>query len=300
MNIADLARVRNEDVARDPAGQVSGAGARALMDSIMSEEREPVRRPRRRLATRRGLTLGAVAVGLATALVIGIGLPQNGPVTEYANAAVSLKRADNYLTVTVNDPGADATAFAEAFRAVGFDATVDKIPVPPQMVGKMFGPDLVGDLPPGTGVTYNPQRTCGSAWCGEVIFPAGYTGKISVSIGRKAAPGEPYAGISTINETIDATTVDGYPVRGKTVAEVRSELAKRGLKIRYVLMRSNPDGTAVGTPVSADPIEDGYIVWMAVPYSSDTVVLHVGPESDPLSPDLRHEGPGSESDHNSG
>ena len=43
MNITDLARVRDEDLVREPVGQASGAGARALMDSIMSEKREPVR-----------------------------------------------------------------------------------------------------------------------------------------------------------------------------------------------------------------------------------------------------------------
>ncbi|MEV0351593.1 hypothetical protein AB0H88_37975 [Nonomuraea sp. NPDC050680] len=300
MNIADLARVRNEDVARDPAGQASGAGARALMDSIMSEEREPARRPRWHLPVRRGLALGAVAAGLAAALVIGVGLPQGGPVTEYANAAVSLKMTDDYLTIAVNDPAADAAAFVEAFRAVGLDATVAKIPVPPQMVGKMFGPDLDGKFPPGTGVTYKPQRTCGAAWCGEVIFPAGFTGKISVSIGREAAPGEPYVGVSTVNETIDTTAVDGYRVIGKTVAEVRAELARRGLKVRYVLMRTNPDGSGVGTPVSSDRIGDDYIVSQAVPYSSDSVTLFVGPESDSFFRDLRHKGQGSEGDHNPG
>ncbi|MDP9846705.1 hypothetical protein [Streptosporangium lutulentum] len=283
MNIADLARVRNEDVARDPAGQASGAGARALMDSIMSEEREPAGRPRRHLPARRGLVLGAAAVGLAAALAIGVGLPRNGPVTEYANAAVSLKRTADYLTITVNDPDADAKSFSEAFRAVGLDATVDKIPVPPQMVGKMFGPYLAGDFPPGTGVTYKPQHACGSAWCGEVVVPAAYTGKITLSIGREAAPGEPYAGLFTVNESAaDFTSVDGYPVRGKTVAEVRTELARRGLKIRYVLMQTNPDGSGSGTPVTPDRIRDDYIVTMAMPYSSDTVRLHAGPDSDPL------------------
>ncbi|WP_283139645.1 hypothetical protein [Rhizohabitans arisaemae] len=282
MNIADLARVRDEDVARDPAGQVSGAGARALMESIMSEAREPAAVPRRRSVVRRRLTLGAFAVALTTALVVGFGWPRFGSVTEYANAAVSLKRTDDHLTVVVNDPNADTTTFVEAFRAVGLDAVVDRIPVPPQLVGKMFGPDLVGELPPGTGVSYRPEGPCGSAWCGEVTFSKGYTGKISLSIGREAAPGEPYARVSTVNETVDTSTVDGYPVRGKTVAEVRPELERRGLKIQYVLVQGNPDGTGVGTPVGPERIEDGHRVMMTRPYSSDTVVLHVIPESDPL------------------
>ncbi|MEU9830408.1 hypothetical protein AB0D67_02595 [Streptosporangium sp. NPDC048047] len=286
MNIADLARVRNDDLARDPAGQATGAGARALMGSIMSEERAPAGRPRRSPPIRRGLTLGAAA-GLAAALVVGVGLPWGGPATEYANAAVSLKRTDRYLTVSVTDPDADAAAFAEAFKAVGLDATVEKIPVPPRMVGKMFGPHLVGDLPPGTGVTYEPEGPCGSAWCGKVTFPADYTGKISVRIGRPAAPGEPYAGLSTVNEAVDTASVDGYPVRGRTVAEVRAELARRGLKIRYFLMENNADGSGVSSPVGPDRIKDDYIVAMATPYSSDTVELHAGPDSNPFLRDLR-------------
>ncbi|WP_327589385.1 hypothetical protein OHA25_22090 [Nonomuraea sp. NBC_00507] len=97
MNIADLARVRDEDLLKEPVGQASCAGARALMESIMSEE------------------------------------PQ------YANAAVSVETRDDYLHVTITDPEADVSAFTEAFRAVGLDAEVKKVPVAPEDVGTLVG-----------------------------------------------------------------------------------------------------------------------------------------------------------------
>ncbi|MFC7593310.1 hypothetical protein ACFQYP_63600 [Nonomuraea antimicrobica] len=153
MNIADLARVRDEDLAGEPVGQASGAGARALMESIMTEAREPAggtlpARPRRFTVRRglgRGLGLGVPAAALTAALVLWA--PFGGPTTEYANAAVSLETRPNVLFVAVNDPEADAATFTQAFQAVGLAAEVRKAPVAPEDVGKLIGPVADGDFP---------------------------------------------------------------------------------------------------------------------------------------------------------
>ncbi|MEU0568211.1 CU044_5270 family protein [Nonomuraea sp. NPDC005983] len=82
MNLTDLARVHDDDLGGDPAGQASGAGARALLDSIMSEP--PGRGGRRWTGRLRGpVPWLAVAASLAavTALVATAATTPDGQVT---------------------------------------------------------------------------------------------------------------------------------------------------------------------------------------------------------------------------
>ncbi|GGT02377.1 hypothetical protein GCM10010156_70320 [Planobispora rosea] len=309
MNIADLARLRDEDLAREPVGQASGAGARALMEAIMAEERAPVRpRPRwvrlpvRRGATwrglpvrrgstwrgfsvrqgstwRRGVGFGVAAVGLAVALVVGT--PFGGPATEYANAAVSLKTGEEFLEVVINDPEADAATFTEAFRAVGLDAEVKKVPVAPEDVGTLVGPATPGDFPPGTGVTTaRSGGSCPSVWCGKISMPVRYTGRIVFGVGRLAAPGEPYAVPVQIIPIPPDGSPDGYEGRGKPVSEVRAEMERRGMKIKYSLVWLEPDGSGHGYTVDADRVRDHWIVESGLKRASDTVELRIEPGPD--------------------
>lgn len=274
MNITDLARVRDEDLFREPVGQASGAGARALMESIMSEEREPVRTGFPRW---RGLGLGAVAVALAAVLIVWV--PFGGPVTEYANAAVTLKTGEDFIAVTINDPEAEAETFTEAFRAVGLDVEVKKVPVAAQDVGKLIGPEPLGEFPPGTGMTIHTRSGCASAWCGRVSIPVGFTGNIVFGIGRLAAPGESYAQrvqiIPIPPPEILKDSSEGYDGVGKPVSKVRAEMERRGMKLTYVLMWSNPDGSGKGYMVDADQIKDDWIVESGDKLASDAVELTV-------------------------
>ncbi|WP_067171860.1 hypothetical protein [Microtetraspora niveoalba] len=294
MNLANLARLRDEDL----AGQVSTAPARALMESIVSEERAPaarrLRAPQRGRfrgplpewgGTRRALALGAVAVGLGVAVAIGVGLP-GGPATRYANAAVSVERATDYFSVTVTDPAADPGRFEEAFRAVGLNVTVKTIPVPPDEVGRLIGPVVPdGFRGPGS-IGVQDVEPCASAFCAKVWLPADYSGRVVFGIGRAAAPGEPYA--DDVVDPSSAEALDGYRSHGRTVAEVRDELRRRGLKVGYRLHWTlsgpgRPDGSFFDQRVTADRIEDGWVVEGSRHSSSDTVDLYVvpGPEAGP-------------------
>ncbi|GAA3552086.1 hypothetical protein GCM10022419_035490 [Nonomuraea rosea] len=283
MNIADLARVRDEDLAGDPVGQPSGAGARALMDSIMREEPPPARRAGR-LTLRRGLGLGALTAGLAAALVVGV--PFVTPVTEYANAAVSVKSGEDFIDVVINDPEADAATFTEAFRAVGFDAEVKKVPVAPHQVGELIGPATTGQFPPGTGMTVSYAEHCASAWCGKVSMPVHYTGKIIFGIGRLAAPGERYAKSVQLIPTPPPGTpdavegVEGFDGYRKPVSEARAEMERRGMKITYVLGWFAPDGSGSGYQVDAGQIKDDWLVESGRMVASDAVMLTVAAPAD--------------------
>ncbi|MEV0378750.1 hypothetical protein [Nonomuraea sp. NPDC050643] len=275
MNIADLARIRDEDLAAEPVGQASGAGARALMESIMGEEREPGRgrlpvRPGRGL--RRGLGLGVVAAGLAAALVVWT--PFGGPVTEYANAAVSLKAGEGYIEVEINDPEAEAERFTEAFRAVGLDAVVKKAPVAPQDVGKLISPVTEGEFPAGTGLVFDTvTEGCASAWCGTVSVPVGLTGKVVFGIGRPAAPGEPYADPVAKNVDPDGGVIPGYKVRGRTVAEVTAAMKGAGMRITYEVMWRDGDTGGMSYDVDAEHVKGDWTVFVVSRTASDAVTL---------------------------
>ncbi|MEV4169948.1 hypothetical protein [Nonomuraea sp. NPDC049709] len=277
MNIADLARVRDEDLAGEPLGQASGAGARALLESIMAEAREPVRR---RLPVRRLAALGVVAAGLAAALVVWT--PFVGPATQYANAAVSLRAGDDFIEVTINDPEAEAAKFTEAFRAVGLDAEVKKAPVAPQDVGKLIGPALMdGKFPAGTGVTISTRMEgCGSAWCGKISMPVGVTGKIVFGIGRPAAPGELYATPIQVDVDPGGGVIEGYQARGKPVADVRAAMERAGMKIHYLVMWSNPDGSGSGYNVDVAHVKDDWVVEHVQRIASDAVTLTIDVPAD--------------------
>lgn len=282
MNIADLARVRDEDLAATPAGDASGAGARALMESIMAGEREPARR--RRLPVRRALGLGAAVAGLAAAFVVWT--PSPGPAAEYANAAVSLRtgpRTDgaDYIEVEINDPGAGAAEFTEAFRAVGLDAEVRAAPVAPQDVGKLIGPHTDGEFPRGTGVTVSTRTEgCGSAWCGKVSVPVGLTGKVVFGIGRPAAPGELYATSAVVEYDPGNGPIDGYRPVGKPVAQVRADMERAGMKVGYVVMWRAPDGSGSGYHVDAAHVRDGWPVGSVRRIASDAVTVSVDAPAD--------------------
>lgn len=132
--VGGLARVRDEDL----RGRASGAGARTLLESIMTAEQvhEPVVRPRR---VRRFVVAAVAASALAAAVVIGPGLLSEGPglATSYANAAMEIERRGDQWVAKVKDPYADHAKYAEAFKAVGLDVTLTLLPSSPSGVGKV-------------------------------------------------------------------------------------------------------------------------------------------------------------------
>ncbi|MCP2353811.1 hypothetical protein HD597_000831 [Nonomuraea thailandensis] len=93
------------------------------MHAIMPQGREPVTAARQRPKVRRRLVVGLASLVTATVVAVGAGLV-GGPVTSYANAAVSIEKTDEYFSVSITDATADRHRFEEAFRAVGLNVTV--------------------------------------------------------------------------------------------------------------------------------------------------------------------------------
>ncbi|WP_329430381.1 hypothetical protein OG339_20280 [Streptosporangium sp. NBC_01495] len=284
------------DPAAGPAEPAVSQGVYDLLEEIVATPP-----PHRRLSWLPGgvtLTLGrarwpvliSAVTTLAVAVAIGVGLPSGGPAIDYANAAVSIKKANDYFSVTITDPAADYRRFEEAFDAVGLNVTVKVVPVAPADVGKLIGPIIPeGFQGPGT-IGVQSIEPCASAFCGKVWMPANLSQRVVFGVGRPAEPGEPY--VEGVDNAHDEELLNGYAVRGKTVAAVRAELHRRGLKIGYRLLwitaRTPAQTNWFDQTVPADRIEDDWIVERSRDHSSDTVDLFVipGPGAGP-APDPR-------------
>ena len=275
-----------------PYAPDQGPGARELRAAIMATAP-----PRRRLSWLPGVgTLGprrarwpvliSAVTALAVAVAIGVGLPSGGPATEYANAAVSIKKADDHFSVTITDPAADYRRFEEAFRAVGLNVRVKVIPVAPDQVGTLIGQVVPEGFKWHGSIGVQEVTPCASVFCGKVWMPADFPGRVVFGVGRPARPGEPYADNGVYGPADES--LDGYKVHGKTVAEVRAELHRRGLKVGYRLLWSHREGGFFDQPVTVDGVKDDWIVDGSRDHSSDTVDLYIvpgpgaGPAPDPL------------------
>jgi hypothetical protein len=265
-----------------PHAPDQGPGARELRAAIMATP-VPRRRLSRLLGGRAGglrrarwPVLASAVTAAAVAVAIGVGLPSGGPATEYANAAVSVKKADGHFSFTITDLAADRRRFEEAFRAVGLNVTVKIVPAAPDMVGNLFGPIVPGGFKWHGSVGVQRVTPCASAFCGKVWMPSDFPGRVVFGVGRPAKPGEAY----TDDRPYDAAgeeSLNGYKVHGKTVKTARAEMHRRGLKVGYRLLWSYPDGGSFEQPVPAYRIKDDWIVNGSRDHSSDTVDLYVKP-----------------------
>ncbi|MEV0616342.1 hypothetical protein AB0I81_23705 [Nonomuraea sp. NPDC050404] len=279
----------------DPAPHApeQGPGARELRAAILAAEPEP-HRPSRlpglfgRFGRARGTVLLAAATAVAAAVAIGVGLPAAGPATEYANAAVSIKKAPDHFSVTITDPAADRRSFEEAFREVGLNVTVKVVPVAPQDVGKLLGPVVPEGFRWHGSIGVQYVAPCASAFCGKVWMPADFPGRVVLGVGRPAKPGEPYAD-DTLYDKSGEECLNGYQARGKTVGAVRAEVRRHGLKSAHRLLWTLPDDSFFDAAVPADRVKDDWTVNGCRAISSDTIDIYVnpgpgaGPAPDPLT-----------------
>ncbi|MEV6030508.1 hypothetical protein AB0L65_05135 [Nonomuraea sp. NPDC052116] len=290
-NLQHLARVRDEDL----AGQASGAGARALLASITSEEPAaesaigPARRRTSRWRTR--LVVGAVAVtGLAAAAVIAPAvLGPRGPATSYANSAIDIELRGDMYVATIKDPFADYAKYTEGFKAVGLNVNLEVVPVSPTQVGQITGMRLSGPLADnGESITNgtSPEGCAfGSAGCAMTVEVArGWTGWASVRLGRAARPGERYQNWRSAMKK--GEMLAGYRADGKTVGEVMAEVRRRGLEAVFQIITPAPDndGYGVDPKQQSAKVGDDWMVWEVQSEKAGVVRLMVTKERLPKNP----------------
>jgi hypothetical protein len=286
--VRGLAKVRDEEL----AGRASGAGARALLASIIAHEptAELTRRGRRPALSWRGrLAAGAVAVaGLAAAALIGPTV-LGGPVSAYANSAIEIELHGDTYVATIKDPFADHAKYTEGFKAVGLDVNLEVVPVSPIEVGKITGMRVSGHRADnGESITSGTKPdgcALGSEGCAMTVEVAqGWTGSAAVMLGRAAEPGEKYRNWhSAMNK---GEMLEGYRADGKTVGEVMAEVRTRGLKAVFEIITPSPDnnGYSVDPGEQSAQVGDDWVVWEALPHQAGVVRLMVTRERLPKNP----------------
>ncbi|GAA0945480.1 hypothetical protein GCM10009560_60520 [Nonomuraea longicatena] len=252
------------------SGRASGAGARTLLASIMTEQ------PRR---SRRGrwLTAAAITGVLATAAVVAPVVVDGGPSQSYANSAIEVWRDGDTLRARIKDMQANEKRYEEAFAAMGAKVRLDRVPVTPNKVGSLIRGGSGGGAVGGrTGFGTDPAGCLlTSPDCVLVIGVSGVGTEHFFLVGRQAEPGETYQNPATATD--EGGQLADYPVDEKTVGTVRPVIEARGLEIVYEIIEPSPDGQGFGAnpkdqnrPVGAD-----WVVWEAMDLRQGVVKLLV-------------------------
>jgi hypothetical protein len=301
-----------------PRSQASGAGARALLATITTQEpgtiHEPGTTPEpgttrlgrlsrhgsrgpRRLAL--GLTAAAVVVAGG---VMGPGL-LGGPAMSYANAAVEIRREGEQYVARIKDPFAEYGRYTEAFHAVGLHVDLRPVPVSPGAVGKILGMMITSKERPGPPATVDPSgprfggvaltmrtvpegcRPGHDSHCYmEMRIPGGFTGEVFVRLGRQARQGEEYANFDSAmapGEMFDSVRLRD----GRAVGDILAEARRRHLTTVFSLIRTDAKtGGLSFEPLPAGQVGRGWIVWNAWQVKAGVIRLLVTRERLPVNP----------------
>ncbi|MEV8638192.1 hypothetical protein AB0395_41715 [Streptosporangium sp. NPDC051023] len=294
MNAPDEIDAMTRTLARvepgQPGGHPSDAEAQALLTLITAEDPAAAApRPARPRGLRRLLLGVAATATLAIGVVVGPSLLGGGPgmATSYASLEIDIQRVGDEYVARIKDPYADHERYHEGFQALGLDVDVRVVPVAPSKVGQEVTGVEGGTRASGkswtsaSGMEDGAGKSCraGRKDCYLVLrIPADLTGKAYLRLGRQAKPGEHYDEDGQQTATVKGGLLAGYRVDEKTVGEVLPEIARRGLKITYLIMTvapGNPGGFGTDPERQSTPVGKDWIVWEAEEVASDTVRLLV-------------------------
>ncbi|MEV0231096.1 hypothetical protein [Nonomuraea sp. NPDC050786] len=235
--------------AAPPVPEVS-EGARELMHEITAGSPAP---ETGRTGRRRGRVV-AVSGGLLTAAVVALTwmLPNS------TAAALDIKKEGGYYIIEIKDLYADPDSYETQLRTVGLDVSIKVIPATAAFEGQVFPttPDqkyvteIQGIYPPG------PCEKLDGCAIGLKI-PVGFKGSASVTVGRKARPGEQFQ--STTSWDAKGEPMHCVPYYNKTVAEVRTMLRDRGVSIEEFIVE-DPSRTDALDYEKKDSVPDSWLV----------------------------------------
>ncbi|WP_283139720.1 hypothetical protein [Rhizohabitans arisaemae] len=281
--IARLARIGDGDL----TGQASGTGARTLLEEIVST---PAVQERRRsslvgLTLRRAL-VGAVAVtALAGAFLVGPTLfKATGEV--YAGQSVIVDRdGDDYLFY-ITDSAPKPEDLNKAFERLGLNAVVDLKPISPQSRGSFIGLDTEGKgdhvAAQGADDCQGRVLTCVSMF----RIPMEPKGRIRLSLGRAAKPGEKYA--FPADATWPGEPLAGVNLKNQSVTQAEQVIRGHSLGVAYALVwpvkAEGGEGHNLEENVHASRIDPGWRILEATTYNDGVIVLHVLPSPQTTPP----------------
>ncbi|MFD8560120.1 hypothetical protein ACFV1N_22810 [Streptosporangium canum] len=292
-----LARVHDGEL----TDQVSATGAQALLASIVSgpgATAAAVTAPSPWRLRMPRLAVGALAAGaLVTGVIVGPGVLGDESATSYANSAIAIELDGDQYVARIKDPLADHAKYTEAFHAVGLDIDLRLVPASPTGVGKFLnvrwskssgaGPGRSapgGSLPT---LEFTPEN-CGEphqADCAVTMrVPADYTGNMSLSLGRRAEPGEEYGNPDWA--TAPGEMFGGVRLQdGRPVDAMLAEARRRDLTVEFSRIRPDAETGALSfEPLPADQVRGDWTVWHAWQVKAGVIRLLVTPERLPENP----------------
>ncbi|NJP96043.1 hypothetical protein HCN51_42545 [Nonomuraea sp. FMUSA5-5] len=284
--IRPLARVEPGGLGGDP----SGPAARALLAEVTAHEPASGSGPVTMRARRRyRVAWLAAAVALAAGIVAVPIVLRDGAPSSYA---VNLD--DGMVTIQIRDFD-DAPELERRLRELGVPALVDHVPT--GMMCREPRGEHVQTIPRGLySVPENIPGEPGGGWQMRIntkLFNPGETFVWTISgqhgttttylMRGPVAPCEPVPAPTPKVLVYHSATgkngsLAGFPVEGKTVGEVMSEIRKRHLKAVLVVIEPNPSG-GYAEPSDQDiPVGDDWIVWDAEERSKGVIRLLVTEE----------------------
>ncbi|NJP94457.1 hypothetical protein HCN51_34305 [Nonomuraea sp. FMUSA5-5] len=279
--LSNLARVRDEDL----SGRVSGAGARALLESITAEDpetRPATPGPRRRRARRLLVSVAAATVLAAGVTVVNV---TGGATVSYASAELDITQEGGEWVARIKDPYAENEKYTRGFAAVGLNVQVRIVPASPSRAGQLLQLGGSGRGMRVSTVTEPDGCEPGRPGCDLVIkVPVGVTGEAWVKFGRLARPGEAYDQPGRANAK--GEPLEGVKVSGRTVGELTSEARRRGLRtiLQIITPGENYEGYSIRPGQGSAGVGDDWFVWEAESVAADTVRLLVTKERLPKNP----------------
>ena len=272
----EAARLARPQTLADLASQIAATPVEASPGGCRQAGQRTGRRPRRRALLVVPLVAGLSAAAAFIAVSAGSSsAPPAGsattPPAASAHALAFTTSADS-ITVIVRDPLADPAVYRAELAAHHLDITIQMRPVSPSLVGSVFYLDEPGSGPQLIPIT--AKGACDTPGGGDICpvgvkIPAGFRGPAEIDFGRAARPGEQY--VSAGSAFAPGEAMHGMTVKGKTVAEVVSQLRARHVSVAYY----NEPGS--GGQVNVHSAPGGWYVYDAVPWAPGQVMLFVGP-----------------------
>ncbi len=249
--------------------------ARELLQAVLSQPAEKIaadqvsrRKPRLAAIVAAAAVSAAVVGGLVPGMSASHHQTQHKLTPDEQLVAFSIRHGT--VTALITKPLAAASQLTAVLRAHGLDIAVQTVPVSPSLVGT-----IVYTNAPIIRTLWKPS--CSVTGCPVgLVFPAGYTGKATIAIGRPARPGEGYQSMADVfapGEVLHCSGLLGAPATAALPV-----LRKLGLHATWRGSYSNwPLNPPQGAGDSQHPERpSGYII-EGDPTSARSVVLDTSP-----------------------
>lgn len=224
------------------------------------------RLPSRHVRFRRIVPAILTVVGLvaASSIVSGVLWP------DVAAAGIEISTKDGYYIARVTDPEASSAELSAAFEELGLQIELQLIPVSPSLVGTVVA---IGEDAGASGIeTIRRDDKCvtegGSCPIGLRI-PLDYQGEAELTLGRIAAPSEPF--MSAASALAPGEMLHCSGIYGLSVQRALIILDERGITVTFQALVERDGGQFAEETPSASVL--GWYVQDALPKAEGQVLI---------------------------